>query len=478
MPTIKDLEHELARRDFSTFLGFVKILEPYPGRGEIAFEPWPHLLDISQKLQAEQLVAWVKSRQLGCSWLVAAYTLWIAVYKDGAHVLEFAQSEPKAADLITKQKFIYQRLPEDLRAPVKSLDNQLQLIFPKKAGDSWIKAFPSTKDAARGETGTMAWFDEADFHEYFDAAYSTTKPVVDDLKGQIILTSTINPELALAGSTFQTLFTNAPENGFTKVFYGWRSRPDRDQAWFDKAERESTNPYTFHKEHAETEDEALSPPDSLTFFQHSILREMAIDCREPVLKIGIGNVYMQYQLGKRYVAGTDTSHGGGGDDAVTVVLDVANGAVVADIQSAHLAPEELADESIKLLEYYRFPLWAIEDNEWGGQAIRKAVAMNYPRLYHRKEDQIGWHTGVNNRYFMWGELAEAIHSRALTIFSKTGLSQFYSVIRNPKKNGRPEAQLRSHDDYPMAVSLAWQMTKQSSGATKSAGSRGPVFLTV
>ena len=218
MLTVKDLEYELARRDFPTFLSFVKILEPYPGRGEIAFEPWPHLLDISSKLQTEQLIAWVKSRQLGCSWLVAAFTLWKAMYNEGAHVLEFAQSEPKAADLITKQKYIYMRLPPELQEPVKSLDNQLQILFHKS--DAWIKAFPSTKDAARGETGTMAWFDEADFHEYFEGAYSATKPVVDDIGGQIILTSTINPEAALEGSSSRLSTPTPQTTGSARCFMG------------------------------------------------------------------------------------------------------------------------------------------------------------------------------------------------------------------------------------------------------------------
>ncbi len=476
MLTVKDLEYELARRDFPTFLSFVKILEPYPGRGEIAFEPWPHLLDISSKLQTEQLIAWVKSRQLGCSWLVAAFTLWKAMYNEGAHVLEFAQSEPKAADLITKQKYIYMRLPPELQEPVKSLDNQLQILFHKS--DAWIKAFPSTKDAARGETGTMAWFDEADFHEYFEGAYSATKPVVDDIGGQIILTSTINPEAALEGSTFQTLYSNAPDNGFCKVFYGWRARPNRDQEWYNKAQRESTNPYTFTKEHAETEAQALAPPDSITFFRHPVLDEMAVDCRKPYFQIGQGDVYQPYQIGKKYVAGTDTSHGIGGDDAVTVVLDVATGLVVADIQSALLPPEELADQSVRLLEHYHSPLWAIEDNEWGGQTVRKAIALHYPRLYYRKDEQPGWHTGVHNRNYMWGELAEAIHGRALTIPNEKGLAQFYSVIRNAKKAGRVEAQRGRHDDYPLALSLAWQMTKQPGGAAKGGTTTGAIFLSV
>jgi hypothetical protein len=49
----------------------------------------------------------------------------------------------------------------------------------------------------------------------------------------------------------------------------------------------------------------------------------------------------------------------------------------------------------------------------------------------------------------------------ITIPSKNGLSQFSTVIRNPDKDGRIEAMVGTHDDYPMAVGLAWQMRKEA-----------------
>jgi hypothetical protein len=62
---------------------------------------------------------------------------------------------------------------------------------------------------------------------------------------------------------------------------------------------------------------------------------------------------------------------------------------------------------------------------------------------------------------LWGELIEAIRERLITIPSRNGLNQFVSVIRNPDKDGRIEAMVGTHDDYPMAVGLAWQMRKEA-----------------
>jgi hypothetical protein len=56
-------------------------------------------------------------------------------------------------------------------------------------------------------------------------------------------------------------------------------------------------------------------------------------------------------------------------------------------------------------------------------------------------------------------MIEAVATRLLIIPSLEGLSQFYTVIRNPKKNGRIEAQEGAHDDYPLAVGIAWQLRR-------------------
>ena len=465
MVTKQDIDYAIARLDFFEWLKYVKVLEPFPGRGEIPFEPWPHLLDIAQQVMDNNLVAWLKSRQLGCSWLVSAYTLWVTMYNAGVHVIEFAQNEPKAAELITKQKYIYTRLPEALKVPTKSLENQLELVFPSI--DSYIRAHPSTKDASRGLTATIAWFDECDFHEYFDQAYSTAKATIDDIGGQFILTSTANPEKAVEGSTFQNIYSNAPDNGFKAIFYGWQSRAERTDEWYAKIKANAIDLFSFKKEHAATAHEALSAPENILFFNREVLTEMLNDTKEPVKTVSHQNIYQPYSIGKKYVAATDTSHGVGGDDAVTVVLDLATGYVVADIKSNVLAPEQLADESVQLLEMYRNPLWAIEDNDWGGQTIRKALDLGYKNLYHAKKDVPGWHTGVGNRFFMWGELAEAITDRALTVPNARGLEQFFTVIRNPRKAGRIEAQAGRHDDYPMALAIAWQMRKERIGRKSS-----------
>ena len=211
-----------------------------------------------------------------------------------------------------------------------------------------------------------------------------------------------------------------------------------------------------------------------------VLTLMKQDTREPVERLTLGNgvqanIYQPFQPGKRYAAGTDTSHGTGRDFAVTVVLDAVTGYIAADIYSQVLNPTELSVASVDLLNRYDSPIWAIEDNDWGILTITMAQELRYKRLYHRDSDHPGWHTydtagmAGGSRYVLWGDLIEAVHSRAITVPNGDGLSQFFTVIRNPDKRGRIEAQSGTHDDYPMAVGIAWQMRQY---ARPSASERG------
>ena len=448
----------LAERYFSDFLDYVQVMEPPPGRGVIPFERWAHLVEVCDHLKGEKLIVWLKSRQTGASWLLAAYALWTAMYKPGALVLLLSQGEEESKILLSKSRFIYERLPDQLKTTLGT-DSRQELTFPDV--ESGIRALPSTDKAGRSTTASLVILDEADFHEHLEANYAAVKPTVDDTGGQLIMVSTANA--ANSRSMFKNVYREAPDNGFKKLFYPWNVRPGRDNEWFADRQKEYHDISLFEKEYPATEAEALSPPRTISAFDHDILAMMAQDCRGPIKTITAGpvtaNIWQDYHPGKRYVAGTDTSHGTGGDYAVTAIMDTTTGYVVADIQTNLIPPDQLALASMELLKLYQNPVWGIEDNDWGVLTISTAREARYPHLYYRDDDKPGWHTDERSRYVLWGEMIEAVSTRLLIIPSEEGLAQFYTVIRNPKKNGRIEAQLGAHDDYPLAVGIAWQLRR-------------------
>ena len=449
---------ELAKRDFWHFLDFVKILEPQPGRGTISFERWPHLTEVCRILETKKLLVWLKSRQTGASWMLAAYALWMAMYKQGSVVLLLSQGEDEAKKLLAKCRFVYENLDPHMQATLGT-DSRQELYFPDTG--SSISALPSTEKAGRSSTASLVIMDEADFHEHLDSNYAAVKPTIDDVGGQLVLVSTSN---AMRMNTlFKSTYKEVPYNGFTRVFYGWNVRPDRDNAWYEARRAEYADKSLFEKEYPASDEEALAPPRTIAAFDHDTLKLMQEDVRTPVINMPTGtvvaNIYQDFHPGKTYAAASDTSRGTGQDDAITVVLDTKTGYVVADIQNNLIPPDQLAIASMALLARYHHPIWAIEDNDAGILTIAAAQAARYPSLYYRESEKAGWHTDERNRWLLWGELIEAVNSRLITVPSQAGLSQFYSVIRNPEKDGRIEGARGAHDDYPMAVGIAWQMRR-------------------
>jgi hypothetical protein len=151
---------------------------------------------------------------------------------------------------------------------------------------------------------------------------------------------------------------------------------------------------------------------------------------------------------------------------VTCVIDKDTGYVVADIMGQGIAPDELGRASLELMEEYHNPRWAIEDNEWGIVVLNSAIKAKYPNLYKRTigrtgSRQKGWHTDKATRAQLWFDLIDTVDNGGITVPNLVALNQFFTVIRHPDNDYKPEAMTGEHDDYPMAVGLALQATTQA-----------------
>ena len=417
-----------------------------------------------------RLIVVLKARQVGVSWLLATYALWRSLFQPGTVVMMMSQGQVEAGQLLEKTAFIYDHLPEFLRLSPGTW-HQSEISFPVM--DSSITALPSTQKAGRSATASLVICDEHDRHPYAEENFAAVKPTVD-AGGQLISVSTINK--LRSQSLFRSLYCGARDaiNGFYPVFLPWHVRPGRDDAWYERVRKEAPTTATMpaelymEQEYPASDVEALKPSRAVGAFDHVVLQQMEIDCRSPVESKSPINIYQLPVPGRRYCAGTDTAHGVGGDYAVTVVMDASTGYVVADIMSATLPPDMLALHSVELLKKYNSPIWAIEDNGWGVLALSVARDMEYRQLYCRDAEgqKPGWRTDDRSSYTVWGELIQAVEGRLITIPNREGLAQFYDVIRNPERGGRIEAQSGGHDDYPMAVGLAWQMRKYARSSSQ------------
>ena len=462
--TLADLDLLIALKSFPLFLKHVTVLDPT--KGGTPFEVWPHLAKVCEALEKHRALVILKPKQIGMSWLLASYALWTAMYHDGARVLLYSKGELESRELLAKVRYIYDHLPAHLRTALKGEGNSQELIFPSRS--SQILALPSTKAAGVGFSATLVIMDEADFFEFLAENYDTAAKPTVDAGGQIVLVSTANP--AHMVSPFRSLYRaagegRAGENGFVSLFFPWNVRPGRDTAWYEATRAGAMDAAVFEKNYPRAAEEALAPAQALAAFDLVVLASMREECRPPTKRLGKARIWQGWIAGHPYAAFSDTSHGVGADYSVTVVLDGRTGLVVADVLTNVMEPAAFAHESMMLLKEFREPLWAPEDNEWGAVVIQVARDMAYPRLYNRDEsgktEKWGWRTDERTRFLLWGELREAVQQRLITVPAEDGLSQFFGVILNPSKGGRPEAMAGAHDDYPMAVGGAWQLRKQA-----------------
>ncbi len=448
-----------------------------PG-GVIPFQLWEHLKQLIAALLTHRLIVVMKSRQIGVSWTIAAYSLWLALGKEGANIFLFSKGETEAAELLDKSRRIHSQLPEYMKLKMTP-DSGTDIGFPTKM--SSMRAFAATESAGASFTGTLVVCDEWDLHPFAAKNFNMAKPTID-AGGQFVGVFTVDK--TKPDSLPKEVFRDAQEgkNGFFPLFFPWDVRPGRDENWYQETMRSTptvemgnlTPELYMEGNYPRSIDEALRTTQSLTAFEHRVIDEMMGETRNPLRAPSRGggdhynidplmcHIYQDYRPGEFYVAGSDTSHGVGKDMSVTVVINVRTGAVVADIMSSRLSPEELAQHSVRLLDIYHNPLWFIEDNDWGRLTITTAEGIGYRHLgYHdEKRNRVGVHTDERTRMEIWGNLIPAINNHQITIYNAEGLKQFYDVIRNAAKQGRIEASAGRKDDYPLAVGIAWLKRKE------------------
>src|SRR6516162_8161408 len=213
------------RKSFPYFCStFCQILSDRGQGGDwVPFRLWAEQQRVAGLLQANRLVVVLKARQLGLTWLVLAFALWLMLFHPIATVLLFSRRDDEATDLLAvRLRGMYDRLPDWLKSSgsLTSNDHEWQLVSGSRA-----LAFPTT--AGDSYTATLAVVDEADLVPDLDRLMRAVKPTVDG-GGRMVLLSRADKTRPL--SPFKRIYDGASkgENGWTSVFLSWRARPDRD----------------------------------------------------------------------------------------------------------------------------------------------------------------------------------------------------------------------------------------------------------
>ena len=240
--------------EFVSFLDYLRgiQIEDATTQAVIPYELWPHLVERAECWERGESEVILKARQLGLSWLVAAYTAWL-LRKPHANVLMLSQGELYAKALLDKVRFINAHHPHGV--PLR-VDNVTELVA---AGT--VRALPSTKDAGRGFTGSLVVIDEAAFHPWASENYKAYRPTVAD-GGQLIMLSTANGPAGFFFEQYQS--ASRGQSDYRGVFIPWSARPGRDTEWLNR-ERLNWSEEEFKQEYPSSADEAFVASAGLVF---------------------------------------------------------------------------------------------------------------------------------------------------------------------------------------------------------------------
>ncbi len=389
------------------------------------------------------------------------------MFNESARVLFMSQGETEAWDMVTKAKFIYDKLPDFLRL---TINHSLKSGFDWEAIHSDISALASTIDAGRSTDATLVARDEISSHPYAMQNYNAVSPTIDS-GGQLIDLGTIdawNEDNYFTQKILKIYHGGVLEKHPTGVeiyrkdgikavlvFLGWHLRPIRTEGmtldeWWNNEIVPKYSEFERFKNYPRTLEEALSSPQSVCRFDIQGIKAMKEDIDSPkiVERNGIVQIYKQGLAGRKYCMVIDSAEGAD-DPAVGGIFDSQTNERVAGFE-AKIPRSEQAVIAMDLYDRYFKPFTSVERNAAGISLIEVLQNMGLKNWYFddKRKEKAGIYTHSANRPIFIQDLAEAVRLNQIVEHNEQAIKQFTTFIRTEKK---PEGEARggAHDDYVM-----------------------------
>src|SRR4030065_215620 len=136
----------------------------------IPFALWPAQRDALASIAGENQVIILKARQLGLSWLVVSYALWLGLFHPGRSVLVFSRDLDSATEMVRRAVGIYKRLR---RKPARvTIDNTKMIAWDN---GSRIKSFAATEGAGSSFPAALTILDELAKMHYAESLYTSVQ---------------------------------------------------------------------------------------------------------------------------------------------------------------------------------------------------------------------------------------------------------------------------------------------------------------
>jgi len=203
--------------------------------GESKFNLWPAQRPVTALFLKHRLLAILKARQLGLTWLTAAYCLWCCLTRRGFLAVVISANEDWAKEFLDRVRFMYVRLPSWLQRDLsRDGSEHMRFVFEwdkdgkKSLVTSDIKSLTTTPAGAQSKTPDLLVMDETARNRYASEIYGASKPGIDKAGGQIIVISNAHKR-GPGWPWTRSLCSGAlkGENTFHLLFMPWWDCPER-----------------------------------------------------------------------------------------------------------------------------------------------------------------------------------------------------------------------------------------------------------
>jgi len=448
---------------------YVKIQHPI--RGSIFFDLYPFQEGTLQDLHDYHFNIILKSRQMGISTLVAAYSLWLMIFHKDKNILIISLKQDVAKEIITKVRFANDNLPTWLKVKCEE-DNRLSLKFQN---GSQIRATSTTKKSGVSLALSLLIIDEAGLIEEAEELWTSAQPTLST-GGRAIILSTPRG----VGNWFHKMWVGAEENndgrlgknGFHPIKLPWDLHPERDPEWRRIEGEKQGNP---KKAAQEFDCDFIATGDNVVDLG-IVEWYKKTKKKEPVDTRGVDKGLWVWQFpdySHTYIVSADVARGDGADFSAAHVIDVSleTPTQVAEYKG-NLGTKDFGNFLVALATEYNNALLIVERENVGWSTIQTIIDRDYKNLFYSSADlkyvdvqrQLtnshaseekklvpGFSTNIKTRPLVIAHLEQFFREKAIDIFSARTFAELETFIW---KNGKAQAMEGYNDDLVMSLGIA------------------------
>jgi hypothetical protein len=448
------IEMYLIKNSFSYFInkyGKVDI----PGLGTVPMEPYYFQSEMAKEIHAHRKIVLDKTRQCGMSTVFALYAFWKAHFFEAESIDVVSTKQTKAQQFVKKIFSTMESLPEWMRTPVKS-QNQQRVVFQHANGStSEILSESQSENAGRGDSLSVLIMDEVAFYQsekMVRQIVASAQPTLNKTGGQMILISTPNGTSGKGAYYYeQVVSARSGEKGTRYLEIDWWEIPDdpriggpkksynhilekaikekyyyktdikqKYKLYFEPIARESFNDNEWLRASFQDLGDSTYRQEILhdfiiagdKVFNEDVLKKVELKLKEPIRINKFGTeqvdgwwVWKDPIPGHRYIVSIDVGSGTGSDYSSIEVIDVGEYEQVAEYKGFISTPN-FSRLIKKVARWYNEGYVIIESNSIG-EAIFNGVYYSdldpYNNVYKQKKVKNGitrftsWITDLKSR---------------------------------------------------------------------------------